>query len=112
MSRQTWCKRDGVIEMALFAVTLEFSDDAERRNEVRPTHRQYLATLLEKGKLQQSGPFTDDSGALLIYDAADIAEVQEILSNDPYTPAGIIVGATIKEWNVVISRLEGKDKLP
>lgn len=94
--------------MALFAVTLEFSDDTERRGEVRPAHRQYLAELLERGKLQQSGPFTDDTGALLIYDAGDIAEVQEILSKDPYTPAGIIVGATIKEWNVVMSRFEGK----
>lgn len=97
--------------MALFAVNLEFSDDVQRRSEVRPTHREYLATLLKKGKLQQSGPFTDDSGALLIYDVEDVAEAQELLSNDPYTPAGIIVGATIKEWNVVMSRLEGKDAL-
>lgn len=92
--------------MALFAVVLEFSNDIERRAEVRPTHRQYLRQLLEAGKLHESGPFTDDSGALLIYDVADIAEVQELLSNDPYTPAGIITGATIKEWNVVISRFE------
>lgn len=96
--------------MALFAVNLEFSDDVQRRSEVRPAHREYLATLLKKGKLQQSGPVTDDSGALLIYDSADIAEVQEILSSDPYTPAGIIVGATIKEWNVVISRVQDKDE--
>ena len=90
--------------MALFAVTLTFSDDTERRLEVRPRHREYLATLLENGKLHESGPFTDDSGALLIYDAVDIAEVQELLSADPYTPAGIIAGATIKEWNIVMSR--------
>lgn len=94
--------------MALFAVTLEFSDDQERRSQVRPKHREYLAQLLERGKLRESGPFADDSGALLIYDASDIAEVQEILSNDPYTPAGIIVGATIKEWNIVMSRFEGQ----
>ncbi|MBA2248195.1 MAG: hypothetical protein H0W23_08705, partial [Chloroflexia bacterium] len=52
----------------------------------------------------ESGPFVDDSGALIVYDAADIAEVQEILSADPYTPAGIIAGVTIQEWNVVMSR--------
>ena len=90
--------------MALFAVTLTFSDDTERRLEVRPKHREYLGTLLENGKLHESGPFTDDSGALLIYDAVDIAEVQELLSADPYIPAGIIAGATIKEWNIVMSR--------
>ena len=90
--------------MALFAVTLTFSDDTERRLEVRPTHREYLAQLLERGKLHESGPFVDDSGALIVYDAADVAEVQELLSADPYTPAGIIAGASIKEWNVVMDR--------
>ncbi len=98
----------GEFDVALFAVILEFSDDHERRGQVRPTHRQYLAQLLEQGKLHESGPFTDDSGALLIYNASDVPEVQELLSNDPYTPAGIIAGATIKEWNVVMSRYEGK----
>lgn len=90
--------------MALIAVTLEFSEDDERRLQVRPTHREYLATLLAAGKLHESGPFTDDSGALLIYDVADVAEAQELLANDPYTPAGIIAGVTMKEWNRVMSR--------
>ena len=90
--------------MALFAVTLTFTDDTERRLEVRPSHREYLAELLGRGKLHESGPFSDDTGALIVYDAADVAEVQEILSADPYTPAGIIAGVTIKEWNVVMTR--------
>ena len=33
-------------------------------------HRQYLATLKTNGQLAASGPFTDDSGALIIYEAA------------------------------------------
>lgn len=96
--------RKGLHAMTLFAVTLSYTDDVERRLEVRPKHREYLRTLLENGKLHESGPFADDSGALLIYDAKDVAEVQELLSADPFTPAGIIAGATIKEWNVVMSR--------
>jgi uncharacterized protein YciI len=90
--------------MPLFAVTLKFTDDVERRLEVRPTHREYLKELLAQGKLHESGPFVDDSGALLIYDAADIAEVQELLANDPYAPNGIVESATINEWNRVIAR--------
>lgn len=90
--------------MPLFAVTLKFTDNVERRLEVRPTHREYLKKLLEEGKLHESGPFVDDSGALLIYDAADIAEVQELLANDPYAPNGIVESATINEWNRVIHR--------
>ena len=90
--------------MPLFAVTLKFTDDVERRLEVRPTHREYLKELLAQGKLHESGPFTDDSGALLIYDAADVAEVQELLANDPYAPNGIVASASINEWNRVIAR--------
>jgi len=90
--------------MPLFAVVLRFTDDAERRQRIRPTHREYLRKLLDEGKLHESGPFVDDSGALLIYDAADIAEVQEILANDPYAPNGIVESVSINEWNRVIAR--------
>jgi uncharacterized protein len=90
--------------MPLFAVTITFTDDAERRQQVRPTHREYLKSLLEAGKLHESGPFVDDSGALLIYDAVDVAEVQELLANDPYAPNGIVASVSINEWNRVIFR--------
>lgn len=90
--------------MPLFAVTIKFTDDTERRQQVRPTHREYLKKLLEAGKLHESGPFVDDTGALIIYDAADVAEVQELLANDPYAPNGIVETVTINEWNRVIAR--------
>ena len=90
--------------MPLFAAIVTFTDDVERRQQVRPTHREYLKTLIESGKLHESGPFGDDSGALLIYDAADVAEVQEIMGADPYTPSGIIAEVRIHEWNRVLDR--------
>lgn len=93
--------------MALFAVAITFVEDEERRLKVRPTHREYLQTLLDAGKLHESGPYTDDSGALLIYHAENEAEVKEILANDPYTAGGVIGDTTIKEWNVVFSRMKG-----
>jgi uncharacterized protein YciI len=92
------------LNVAYFAVTLEFTDDLEKRLAVRPTHREYLKTLLDAGKLVESGPFTDDSGALLVYEVEDLAAAEAQLANDPYTPNGIIANATIKEWNIVTSR--------
>jgi uncharacterized protein len=90
--------------MPLFTAILTYGEDVARRQEVRPTHREYLRSLLDQGKLVQSGPFTDDSGALIIYEADDISEAQVLLSNDPFALNGIIVGAEIKEWNVVLQR--------
>lgn len=94
--------------MPLFAAILSYSDDIERRLEVRPSHREYERGLLADGKLHEAGPFTDDSGAIIVYNAEDLSEVQEMLTNDPFSRNGIIVGATIREWNIVMSRAESQ----
>jgi uncharacterized protein YciI len=83
--------------MALFALQLKFTDP-ERRMEVRPAHREYLGELKEAGKLVTAGPFADQTGALLIYDVADEAELRDILAKDPYTTADVYEIVTLTEW--------------
>jgi uncharacterized protein YciI len=90
--------------MPLFAAILTYTDDAERIQNVRPKHREYLKGLLDQGKIVQSGPFTDDSGALIIYEAEDISEAQVMLTNDPFATNGVIVSAELKEWKIVMDR--------
>lgn len=87
--------------MALFAANLTYVDDAEKIAEVRPTHREYLQSLLDSGKLHESGPYTDDSGALIVYNAESEADARELLANDPFTINGVISDAILKEWKVV-----------
>ncbi len=88
--------------MAKFALLLTYGDRA-RRDETRPAHRDYLKSLLERGKLYGAGPFTDDSGALIIYEAADQREAESLLANDPYTKAeGVVASAMIREWGRVL----------
>ena len=88
--------------MALFAVIGEFADDQELRLRTRPTHREYLRSLFDVGKIVMSGPWEDETGMLLVYDVADLAEAQQLLAQDPYRSAGVIANATIKEWRVVL----------
>lgn len=88
--------------MAKFAAILEYTSDADRLSEVRPTHREYLQGLVEAGKLFRSGPFPDGSGSLIIYEAEDLAEAQVLLANDPFSKAGLITGVKLKEWNIVM----------
>ena len=84
--------------MPKFAVTITF-DDLDARDEARPEHRVYLKSLLDEGKLVESGPFADDSGALLIYEADSEAELGSWLSEDPYAKAdGVIAETVVKEW--------------
>ena len=89
--------------MTLYAAILTYVDDADRVAEARPTHREYLRSLLDQGKLHESGPFTDDSGALILYRADSEAEAKELLANDPFTTNGVISEATVKEWKIVMS---------
>jgi uncharacterized protein YciI len=88
--------------MAKFAAVLTYIPDAGRVSEIRPSHREYLSGLLKAGKLYRSGPFPDGSGALIVYEAEDLAEAQVLLANDPFSKNGVINGVTLKEWNVVM----------
>jgi uncharacterized protein YciI len=88
--------------MPLFAALIEFIQNEELRLQTRPVHREYLRGLLDAGKLAISGPWADDTGALIIYDAEDMAEAERILDGDPYRRAGVIANATLKEWRVVL----------
>ncbi|WP_405065494.1 YciI family protein [Kribbella sp. NBC_01510] len=85
--------------MAFYVVQLRFDlAESDRRMEVRPAHREYLTELKAAGKLIAAGPFTDQTGALLVYDVADEAELRDILAKDPYTPANVYELATLAEW--------------
>jgi uncharacterized protein YciI len=88
--------------MAKFVSILTFDPSAnEKRLEVRPSHREYLASLLEAGKLVISGPFADDKGALIMYEAADEAEARALAAADPYAAANVVLENSIREWKQV-----------
>jgi len=86
----------------LFAVIGQFADDQELRLQTRPTHREYLRSLFDDGKIVMSGPWEDETGMLIVYDVADMAEAERVLASDPYRSAGVLANATIKEWRVVL----------
>ncbi|WP_158847215.1 YciI family protein [Saccharothrix deserti] len=88
--------------MARFAVELVYGDNEGERLAVRPAHREYLATLVERGVLLVSGPWADQTGALLVYEAADEDELRKILADDPYTAAGVVAETRVHEWQTLM----------
>jgi uncharacterized protein YciI len=85
-----------------FAAIIEYIQDKEKIEKLRPSHRQYLRTLLETGKLFATGPFTDNYGALIVYEAETLDKAEELLKGDPFHPGGIFVKWQIRPWNVVM----------
>lgn len=89
-----------------FAAIIEYAQDKAKIAEIRPVHRQYLASLKEKGQLAASGPFTDDSGALIVYEAGTKEEAEKLLQGDPFNKNGIFLKYQLRPWNPVIANRE------
>ena len=86
-----------------FAAIIEYLKDTQKVGEIRPAHRQYLGGLLANGNLVAAGPFTDDSGALIIYEAKTREEAESFIQNDPFHLAGIFLNYQLRPWNSVMA---------
>jgi uncharacterized protein len=84
----------------MFAVELAFSDDPARLA-LRPAHRERLAALAAGGLLLAAGPWSDDSGALLLFSVGGREELDTIMAADPYYSAPGVTVTSVQEWNPV-----------
>jgi uncharacterized protein YciI len=88
-----------------YAAIFEYTSDVGKVSEHRPAHRAYLASLMAKGELAASGPFTDVPGALIVYEAASAEAVETLITADPFHAAGVFVRWQVRPWNVVLAHL-------
>lgn len=86
--------------MARFLVLTTFTT-AEKRMAHRPEHRVYLNQLVSEGRLLMAGPFEDESGGLIIFEATDEAEVQGMMDGDPFSIHGVFATVEIRPWKLV-----------
>ena len=96
----------GYADAMKFAAVFTYPADKERIQQARPEHRQYLGGLREQGKLAAAGPFTDDSGALIVYEAGSKEEAESFLKADPFNQNGIFLKYQIRPWNTVFANRE------
>jgi len=84
-----------------FAAVIEYTPDKNKIAQLRPVHREYLSSLRKAGKAVMAGPFTDDSGGLLVYEAETGEEVERMIRDDPFGQGGVFVSWTIRPWNLL-----------
>jgi uncharacterized protein len=89
-----------------FAAVIEYLQDKAKVEAIRPTHRQYLTSLKEKGQLVAAGPFTDGSGALIIYEADTAQDAETLIKSDPFCHNGIFLKWQLRPWNAVFANRE------
>ena len=85
------------------AAIVQYTPDASLIAKVRPAHRQYLNSVFEQGKIVVSGPFSDDRGALMVYEAASPEEVEAIIAADPFSQNGVFLSWELRPWSVVFA---------
>src|ERR1041385_7230315 len=71
-------------------------------------HGRYLQEQMTKGRLQLAGPFLDDSGGLVLYNAKDEAEARAIAEHDPGVVAGILAVESIRAFYLAFDAVSGK----
>lgn len=84
-----------------YAAICKYTLDTSIIAKARPSHREYLTGLEAQNKLVISGPFTDDKGGLLIYEADTAEQVETMVREDPFAIHGVFVSWEIRPWNVV-----------
>jgi len=88
-----------------FAAIIEYAQDAGKIAQVRPAHREYLQNLKKNGNVVLAGPFTDDSGGLLIYEAESASQADQMIRDDPFFKEGVFVSWVLREWRPVTANL-------
>ncbi len=92
--------------MNIYAVEYVYSPEtAGIRDEHRPAHRAWLASLVEDGVILASGPFGDGTGALLIVKIEDKDALNRLLTEDPFNIAGCIAGLKSSSWSPILGQL-------
>jgi hypothetical protein len=89
-----------------FAAIIEYLNDPEKVQSIRPIHRQYLASLRDRGQLAAAGPFTDGTGALIVYEAESAADAEKLLQDDPFNKNGIFLKYVLRPWNPALANRE------
>ena len=85
--------------MSVFAVEYVYAPDSEAgRDEHRPAHRAWLGSFVEQGRLLASGPYTDGTGALLIFTAESEEGLLDELKQDPFNLNNFVSGLKTTEW--------------
>ena len=91
--------------MSIYAVSYTYSDDVATRDEVRPSHRDFLRGLNAEGVVRASGPVDGGVGALVVLEAESAEDALRILDADPFQLRGVIAERGVRQWDVVIGGL-------
>ena len=63
-------------------------------------HRKYMLRLYTEGTMKSAGPFLDDTGGALIFEAASEEDAKAVIAADPAVRSGIFV-SELHPWQLI-----------
>lgn len=74
----------------------------ELRPQLRPQHLEHLGAYDRQGRVTLAGPLTDGHGSLIVLEADTLADVEEIMRQDPYVGGGVFASVEIHPFLQVL----------
>jgi len=73
-------------------------------------HAAFVDGLVERGTLVMGGPYSDNSGTMMMLEGVDADEAARILADDPFIANGVFLLEEIREWTIFVDELtEARD---
>ena len=72
-------------------------------------HAEFVDGLVERGTFVMGGPFSDNSGTMILLEGIDVDEAARILEEDPFMQNGVFELEEIREWTVFVDELTPTD---
>ncbi|HUU82956.1 MAG TPA: YciI family protein [Phycisphaerae bacterium] len=84
-------------------------DGPHRRGQHRDQHVAYWTAMDEAGRVTLAGPIRDESneastGAVIVFEAADLKDAREIVERDPYVAGGVFESLTVAPFKHVFPK--------
>jgi uncharacterized protein YciI len=68
-------------------------------------HAAFMDALVEEEFIRLGGPLEGTRDALLVVEAADVAEIVARLAEDPWTKSGLLTISQISPWTLRLGRI-------
>jgi uncharacterized protein YciI len=68
-------------------------------------HAEFVDALVAAGTFVMGGPFSDNSGSLVLLEGVTSSEVRTLMETDPFVVNGVFVVDDVRDWTVYVDQL-------
>jgi uncharacterized protein YciI len=65
-------------------------------------HATFIDDLVARGLMIMGGPYTDNSGTLMLFEGLRAGEVRQLLLADPFVLNGVFELEDVRDWTVYV----------